>query len=547
VLSPISFCRTIDYFPSKTGSINICDTKGLKPWSLADSQMRSDLLLLFDGPLSAPGRKPDVGVFKEFLLSRIEGQSAKASLAGSGSGSQNRSSESDKLLWQLVCKMMESVSSDENFGIDFENSVAELLLEGTSSNLLSPVSPSPQIPTVTGSASIQSFTPIAPMTSALTMASSPMLPAQALYSKIEDLLARGNRQEAAQLAAKHSDWGLALIIGSVCGTSIYQSLAKEYAAAHFTQGTPLHLLSLVFSNQASEFLHHGGRQLFPGVVDGQGNTSSRHGSPVPSGGKHRRHSSSGVHSNSLTYNWRRNLCAILSNKGSDWQQLATLLGSRVLHDKRDFAAAHAIFLCAGKLPCRPPPKRAVNAGPAGNVATLDSYSIIGVDTRHNRFALLSDCISMEAFRVTEILEWIILRWKHNKSSGLKLTETITNVAASSVSGLGKSISGLFSFGSGSSSSNAASNAPTKERRPSENSGTLKSSSAPNPNVYTLRNEDIFEMQVALTYKKFRFAQMLADMGLLQSAANYIDETERLIRQLNSELPGILMSRLHHTH
>jgi hypothetical protein len=455
----------------------------------------------------------------------------------------------------------------ENFGVAFENAIVDLLLAGTSTVLIgggpsqaphSPGSGPTMAPTAVSATTTGTPAPAGfPMTPIVAPASSPAAQDPQLYAKIEELLARGHRQEAAQLAAKNADWGLAMVIGSVCGTGIYQSIAKEYATSHFSPGTPLHLLSLLFSNQATEFLHHGGRQLFPNDAN-TSRTTSPAAVPSSKSGPNSKTRRNGAAPNTLTANWRRNLSAILSNKSSDWQQLATLLGSRILHDNRDFAGAHAVFLCAGKLPCRPPPKRG-SAPTAANV--LDSYSIIGVDSRQGRYALLNDCISIEAFRITEILEWIVLRWKANKAGATSSGSLLGSVGVPSVSvsGLGKSIGGLLGFGGSSSQPAAGSSAKEDSvpgnkagqadgsRRPSHDgskSGAASAASHSNPNAYTLRNEDIFEMQIALTYKKFRFAQVLADMGLLDAAGSYIDETERLIRQLNSEATGRIRATSH---
>jgi hypothetical protein len=57
------------------------------------------------------------------------------------------------------------------------------------------------------------------------------------------------------------DWALALLVASNCGQEKYQEVCRAYATASLPLHSPLHLASMMFSNQAVAALQHGGRRL----------------------------------------------------------------------------------------------------------------------------------------------------------------------------------------------------------------------------------------------------------------------------------------------
>ena len=73
-----------------------------------------------------------------------------------------------------------------------------------------------------------------------------------LFSMIEEMLLTGKREEASTLAMEHREWALALLISSNCGPEKYREVSKAYATCTFPSSSPLHLATLLFSNQVSE-------------------------------------------------------------------------------------------------------------------------------------------------------------------------------------------------------------------------------------------------------------------------------------------------------
>lgn len=118
------------------------------------------------------------------------------------------------------------------------------------------------------------------------------------YSEIEALLVVGRREDALKKAIQCGEWSLAILIGSVCGAEKYQEVIRSYSASHFPASAPLHLLTLMYTNQATS-----------AVVGTQ-------------------------QSDDVLSLWRHNLSSILSNKPSNWQQLAQFLGYRLLSESK---------------------------------------------------------------------------------------------------------------------------------------------------------------------------------------------------------------------
>jgi hypothetical protein len=126
-----------------------------------------------------------------------------------------------------------------------------------------------------------------------TAGAAPMSVTAEQYVEIESLLVVGKKEEALKKAIQYGEWSLALLVGSVCGAEKYQEVIRGYSASHFPPSAPLHLLTLLFANQGATAV------LSTAKTD-----------------------------DALTM-WRHNLSSILSNKTSNWQQLATYLGYRL--------------------------------------------------------------------------------------------------------------------------------------------------------------------------------------------------------------------------
>lgn len=131
------------------------------------------------------------------------------------------------------------------------------------------------------------------------------------YSEIEALLVVGRREDALKKAVHYGEWSLAILIGSVCGADKYQEVVRSYSASHFPASAPLHLLTLMYTNQAT-----------PAVLGANPPSSS---------------------SEDALALWRHNLSSILSNKPSNWQQLAKILGYRLQSESKVCLVVYSFF------------------------------------------------------------------------------------------------------------------------------------------------------------------------------------------------------------
>ena len=137
------------------------------------------------------------------------------------------------------------------------------------------------------------------------------------YTEIEALLVVGRKEDALRKAIQLNEWSLALLIGSVCGPERYSEVVHTYSSSHFPKATPLHLLTLMYANVGSGVvLNSSANTTGTGTANTYTNTTSTSITNTSTSG------------DVLTL-WRHNLSAILSNKPSNWQQLASYLGYRL--------------------------------------------------------------------------------------------------------------------------------------------------------------------------------------------------------------------------
>lgn len=322
-----------------------------------------------------------------------------------------------------------------------------------------------------------------------------------LHVAIEALLLSGKRDEAAQLCVDQQQWGLAFMLASVCSPAKYQSISKAFAEKHFATASPLHLLSLVYSNQAQAHIAHGGRQLSSATI---ASTS------IPRSSTH-------------STVWRRNLAALISNKSGDWVSLIRVFANRLLQEEVDTFASHFAYICAGSLPS--PPSSADNSG----------YTLLGCDMQlgNEGAASLNDVMSVSAFRMTEVFEWCISRGLENNNRAKAAVAGNAGAGGStsnttSGGGVGSFITGLFR----SSSNNELNN--TNALAEASASSTSSSVLADNNNY--ISNHDFILLQACLCPFKLQFAQTLADYGLMNEALAYAKEIRRLMNTL--EIKGI---------
>ena len=76
-----------------------------------------------------------------------------------------------------------------------------------------------------------------------------------LHLMLETLLLAGKREEAIAVSVMHKEWAMAMLIASNCGSVEYSEVSKAYAESSFPAATPLHLATLLFSNQVCTNVH----------------------------------------------------------------------------------------------------------------------------------------------------------------------------------------------------------------------------------------------------------------------------------------------------
>jgi hypothetical protein len=132
--------------------------------------------------------------------------------------------------------------------------------------------------------------------------------AKSLTDHLEALLLHGQRDEALNLAIQKEHFAFALLIGSVCGKDQFQYAARCYADKCLQSSASLHFMSMIFSNQASNVIRHGGKRLIDNASSTIGNANQI---------------------SSFVQDWKKNLACILANKSSDWVELVRSLGERI--------------------------------------------------------------------------------------------------------------------------------------------------------------------------------------------------------------------------
>ena len=140
---------------------------------------------------------------------------------------------------------------------------------------------------------------------------------------MESLLLLGQREEALQLAVASKQWALAMLLSSVSSADKYQEVVRAYANSHFPVGTPMNLLSLMYSNQAMRSLveiadYPTSITINTNMISGTTTSTSTTATATAHGG-----------SNDQLKMWRLNLAAVLSNKSTDWRSILKVLGYKL--------------------------------------------------------------------------------------------------------------------------------------------------------------------------------------------------------------------------
>ena len=162
------------------------------------------------------------------------------------------------------------------------------------------------------------------------------MPAEEMAVQLEALLLLGQREEACDLAMQQGDWFQALMISSTCAQSKYQQVAKACADETFPQGSPLHTLLLLYSNQAE-------RSFAPAASASRSSPFHPNQASTLNGAEQNKEKTQDQLASSEKQ-WRRTLSAMLSNKFPDWSRLLRRFGDKVLVDTGDVCAAHVVYV-----------------------------------------------------------------------------------------------------------------------------------------------------------------------------------------------------------
>jgi hypothetical protein len=150
----------------------------------------------------------------------------------------------------------------------------------------------------------------------------------AYYIQLQFLLMNGNREEALNYSLEHHDWSSAMMLASLIGSEKYQEIIRLYCQSYFTSISPLHFVSMLYSNQGLKMLLTTGQKNIPKFISSTSSSSSSSTSAVTST------VTDDLNNFNLIKNWKMTLASILSNKTSDWELLVLLLGYRLQHDEK---------------------------------------------------------------------------------------------------------------------------------------------------------------------------------------------------------------------
>jgi len=504
---------------------------------MTEAQQLAELLKAFSAPLcSIQDTKQAEAEILAFVNRRLEQPLAAVLESALGPGVVSATSE--KLLWSLLITLCQgaggavSSSSGTNHPNSPESSMVRLLL-----GLPSAPSPTPVVggggagveessghsglglADVSGAAvtTVDSRALYASFAASSSSASS-SLPSAAtgtgggteeINASIEALLLLGKREDAVTLALQNKNWPLALLVSSMCGASRYQEVVKAYAQSSFPTAAPLHMLTLLYSQQADSAIKHGGRLLAAPSVSSSSTTTT-----------------TSMVSKSI---WRRNLAALISNKSGDWTRLMRHFGDRLLVESQDLFAAHFVYVCGGVLPTSPSSisKNLSKSGgtPHGKGSDKEKsgrYCLLGCDMSNSRHRSVSDVLAVSGMRMTEILEWALSKGAEARK---RAPEGASGNNANSGAGAGI-LGGAISFFSSSRSTAAASNNNTASSSSSSSVSTTTNSTGPGLEYFN--EEHLFRLRAVLCPLKVRLAFALADAGLVKEAIAYAQEAKQTV-------------------
>jgi hypothetical protein len=316
-------------------------------------------------------------------------------------------------------------------------------------------------------------------------------------TQIEVYLLAGQREAAYELAMQQEDWSLAMMFACVLGPEKYQEVMKVYAQKNFAPTSPLHLVSMLYSNQAQKtialhgssagkFLHNPQQFQNPNAI----------GAP----------STSTAESSNVLSEWKMVVSILLSNKTHDWEQLMNTLALRLQSESKDIFAAHFVYLCGNNNLSFPKKKAPKNAEkPMNNTESREDeaakdFTLLGCESSFGGSRIMADVISISALRMSEIFE-----------RSLSLTPISTSPEEKekqSASAKG----GLFGWFQ-------------------SNNKTQSTASAAASETTKVVDEKMVKLAAVLCPYKVRFAMTLADMGLVKEASSYIRSALQLVQEV----------------
>eukprot|EP01041_Mallomonas_annulata_P004695 gene4695-9307_t len=545
---------------------------------LSDHELSLDLLRNFPGPLT---ESTSVETVKEYVGNRVKlllSEQSCTNTTTNGSGTSGYvsggsvSSTHPVILWQLLAIMLDcnfTLSSEVGSGDPMSPEIYETSTStSTSTSNISYLQPyNNTLPSLPHSI-------IHPSTITIPNNSNNINNDNdndnASLHEINLLLLHGQREKAALLAADKGHWAMALIIAGVCDKDIYQRIVRNYADKHFPIGhtqsqqhqhqhqqllsmdiinnsnsnitsistsshsnydrdmSSLHLLCLLFSNQAEGAIKYGGKLLLGG------------GGGVGGGG-------GGIGSD-----WRRTVASVVANKGSDWITLLRILADRLRIETKDIVACHFVLLLSGAIPGWTPtpvplpvsvvselgsvPTSSTNTNTSTNI-TPRPLLLLGCDmstdshsTTHNTSHCHCHChrnlttaTAVAGLRMSEILEWMV------QQRVLRNTASMTGVGVGVKKSSSKSLLSLVR-------STSTSNTNVSVASKSTDDGVLlqQQHQHQQQSVLLKDEERLFRAKRDLCPLKLRLAMLLMDLGDTAQAGRYVTELKRIVHTVNTQ-------------
>mmetsp|Transcript_11079 Transcript_11079/g.30605 ORF Transcript_11079/g.30605 Transcript_11079/m.30605 type:complete len:1124 (+) Transcript_11079:3-3374(+) len=199
---------------------------------------------------------------------------------------------------------------------------------------------------------------------------------------IQQLLVKGEREEAVEMAVRERQYALALLVAGMCDRETYARVAKEFCDNAIPRRSPLHTIAVMFSSPSQAYDKSALSALFERDAAG------------------------------LKDSWKSHLAAIINNRITGWEAAVAALGDR-LREAGCFEAAHFCFMVCGT-PLLSPVQR-------------DSkWTLVGCNVTPADVILRTET-SIGAFLRTEAYEWA--KRRGNPRANIKTLQAFTALYA----------------------------------------------------------------------------------------------------------------------